>query len=242
MAWVNGHNLGRYWNIGPQQTMYVPGVWLKAGTNEIVILDLLGPEQPQVAALDAPILNELRPELDFSQSTAKVLQVDVAAPVHTGSFAPGAALQEIRFAAPAKGRYFALESVNAHDGKAYAAIAELVLLGADGQPLHAKSWKIASVDSEEKEREDGSAGNAIDGQAASFWHTQWGNASPEHPHLIVIDLGQVRDNRRLPLHTAPGDGRRRPHQGIPSLCRQSTQAAGDRQTLGRNGRLTAPNR
>lgn len=206
MAWVNGHNLGRYWNIGPQQTMYVPGVWLKAGTNEIVILDLLGSEQPQVAALDAPILNELRPALDFSQSTSKVLQVDVAAPVHTGSFAPGAALQEIRFAAPAKGRYFALESVNAHDGKAYAAIAELVLLAADGQPLHAESWKIASVDSEEKEREDGSAGNAIDGQAASFWHTQWSDASPEHPHLIVIDLGQSETIVGFRYTPRPGTG------------------------------------
>ena len=42
-AWVNGHNLGRYWNIGPQQTMYVPGPWLKPGRNEFIVLDLLDP-------------------------------------------------------------------------------------------------------------------------------------------------------------------------------------------------------
>ena len=41
-VWVNGHCLGRYWNIGPTQTAYAPGCWLHAGTNEIVILDLLG--------------------------------------------------------------------------------------------------------------------------------------------------------------------------------------------------------
>jgi beta-galactosidase len=40
-VWVNGHNLGRYWNIGPSQKVFCPGVWLKAGQNELYILDLL---------------------------------------------------------------------------------------------------------------------------------------------------------------------------------------------------------
>lgn len=38
MVWVNGHAIGRYWEIGPQQTLYVPGCWLKKGENEIIIL------------------------------------------------------------------------------------------------------------------------------------------------------------------------------------------------------------
>ena len=37
---VNGHNLGRYWRIGPQQSLFVPSVWLKRGRNEVVVLDL----------------------------------------------------------------------------------------------------------------------------------------------------------------------------------------------------------
>ncbi len=65
VAWVNGHCLGRFWNIGPTQTMYVPGPWLKQGQNEIVILDLLGPQKASVAGLDKPILDQLRPELDL---------------------------------------------------------------------------------------------------------------------------------------------------------------------------------
>jgi beta-galactosidase len=192
-AWVNGHNLGRYWNIGPQQTMYVPGPWLKPGENEIVILDLLGPEQPVIAALEQPILNQLRPELDFARTAKRkpVFEVDVAQPAFTGAFAPGTALQEVNFPAPVAGRYFALESRSAQDGKAYAAIAELALLGADGKLLSATGWTIASVDSEETEREDGSAGNAIDGQTANLWHTQWGSASPDHPHALILDLGKV---------------------------------------------------
>jgi beta-galactosidase len=40
MVWVNGHNLGRYWEIGPQKRLYCPATWLKKGENEIVVFDL----------------------------------------------------------------------------------------------------------------------------------------------------------------------------------------------------------
>lgn len=40
IAWVNGHNLGRFWNIGPQKRLYCPASWLKKGENEIIIFDL----------------------------------------------------------------------------------------------------------------------------------------------------------------------------------------------------------
>jgi beta-galactosidase len=40
--WVNGHALGRFWNIGPQKTLYVPGPWLKQGMNEVVVFDVDG--------------------------------------------------------------------------------------------------------------------------------------------------------------------------------------------------------
>ncbi len=39
--WVNGHNMGRYWNIGPQLRLYVPATVLKPGKNQIDILDLV---------------------------------------------------------------------------------------------------------------------------------------------------------------------------------------------------------
>ena len=41
LVWVNGHNLGRYWRIGPQQSLFVPAPWLKTGANEVIVLDLL---------------------------------------------------------------------------------------------------------------------------------------------------------------------------------------------------------
>lgn len=40
-VWVNGHNLGRYWNVGPTQKLFCPGVWLKNGQNELYVLELL---------------------------------------------------------------------------------------------------------------------------------------------------------------------------------------------------------
>jgi beta-galactosidase len=193
-AWVNGHNLGRFWNIGPQQTMYVPGPWLKAGDNEIVVLDLLGPEKPVMAALDHPILDELRPELDFARTKRHrvKLRSDLGQPVYAGSFDAGTTLQEVRFRTPVEGRYFCLEALNARDGKPFAAMAEIALLDPSGHPLSADDWTIADVDSEEREREDGTAENAIDGQTANFWHTQEGAAPPGYPHRLVIDLAQPR--------------------------------------------------
>jgi beta-galactosidase len=40
-VWINGRNIGRYWSAGPQQAMFVPASWLKAGDNEVIVLDLL---------------------------------------------------------------------------------------------------------------------------------------------------------------------------------------------------------
>ena len=194
VVWVNGHCLGRFWNIGPTQTMYLPGPWLKPGRNEIIILDVLGPEKPVVAGLAEPILDQLRPEQDFLRSQRPEVRLDLASakPVIVGQFQAGPAQQRVKFAAPAKGRYFCLECLSSQDGKAYAAVAELNLLDAAGQPLSHEGWTIAYVDSEEREREDGTAENAIDGQVANFWHTQWGSASPGYPHRLILDLGQPR--------------------------------------------------
>ena len=44
VVWVNGHNLGRYWEKGPQKRLYCPASWLRNGQNEIIIFDLLQTE------------------------------------------------------------------------------------------------------------------------------------------------------------------------------------------------------
>jgi beta-galactosidase len=209
VVWANGHCLGRFWNIGPTQTAYTPGCWLHSGKNEFVILDLLGPEKPVVAGLDKPILDMLQPEKDFSRARRPkvTLQLDSATTVLVAQFASGSQMQEIKFESPANGRFFCLESLSAFDGKPFAAVAELDLLDPSGAPLNHEGWTIAYVDSEERDKEDGSAENAIDGQTADYWHTEWGAAQPNHPHQLVIDLGKsqaISGFRYVPRQSAGG--------------------------------------
>ncbi|GCE45444.1 beta-galactosidase [Thermosporothrix hazakensis] len=48
VCWLNGRNLGRYWERGPQKTLYVPGPFLKPGLNELIVFELHGTKQPEV--------------------------------------------------------------------------------------------------------------------------------------------------------------------------------------------------
>lgn len=54
-------------------------------------------------------------------------------------------------------------------------------------------FSIAGVDSEETVGEQAGAANAIDGDASTFWHTQWQGAQTPYPHWITIDLGAQYD-------------------------------------------------
>ena len=56
VAYVNGRNLGRYWNIGPGNTLYVPGVWLKPGRNELIVFELHELNGGEATLTDAPNL------------------------------------------------------------------------------------------------------------------------------------------------------------------------------------------
>ncbi|CAK6440362.1 unnamed protein product [Pipistrellus nathusii] len=39
VVFINGQNLGRYWNVGPQETLYLPGVWLDQGINQVIVFE-----------------------------------------------------------------------------------------------------------------------------------------------------------------------------------------------------------
>lgn len=54
-VWVNGHHLGRYWRIGPQQSLLVPAEWLRRGRNEVVVLELESGGQRSVQGLTNPV-------------------------------------------------------------------------------------------------------------------------------------------------------------------------------------------
>ncbi len=57
MVWLNGHALGRVWNIGPQKTLYVPGPWLHPGANEVIVFDLDGAPGRTAVGRTKPILD-----------------------------------------------------------------------------------------------------------------------------------------------------------------------------------------
>jgi beta-galactosidase GanA len=57
-VWVNGHPLGRFWNIGPQRTLYLPGVWLRQGVNDVVVFELFSEPGRKIEGIDHPILND----------------------------------------------------------------------------------------------------------------------------------------------------------------------------------------
>ncbi|WP_413666678.1 beta-galactosidase [Mucilaginibacter sp. Mucisp86] len=191
VAWINGHCLGRYWNIGPTQTMYVPGVWLNKGKNEVIILDMHRPITARLQGLDKPILDSLTAIEAISSNHRKPGQKfgnNVNSLLYTGVMKNTAQWQTFRF--PLKsGRYVALEAMNNFMGDQFTSLAELELLDENGEQLPRNLWKVAYADSEELKGEDGKSENVFDLQYTSIWHTQWKDNATKHPHQIVIDLG-----------------------------------------------------
>jgi beta-galactosidase len=57
-VWVNGHNLGRVWSVGPQQSLFLPAPWLKTGVNEVVVFDFSDVDRPQVRGVGNPIWSQ----------------------------------------------------------------------------------------------------------------------------------------------------------------------------------------
>lgn len=55
-VWINGFNLGRYWEKGPQQTLYLPAPLLRIGRNEIIVFELHHTDTPVIELTDTPDL------------------------------------------------------------------------------------------------------------------------------------------------------------------------------------------
>jgi len=191
MVWVNGYAIGRFWEIGPQQTLYMPGCWLKKGENEIIILDMASPEKPETEGLRKPILDVLRGNGAYAhRKLGENLNLTGETPVYKGTFKPGNGWQHIKFGKAVDTRFFCLEALSSHGGDDYAAIAELELLGEDGKPVSRQHWKVVYADSEELDVANNLATNVFDLQESTFWHTNYSTSKPKHPHQLVINLGE----------------------------------------------------
>lgn len=191
MVWVNGYAIGRFWEIGPQQTLYMPGCWLKKGENEIIILDMASPSKPETEGLRKPILDVQRGNGAYAhRRVGEELNLTEEVPIYKGSFKVGNGWQHIKFGKDIETRFFCIEALNSYGGDDYAAIAELELLGEDGKPVSRQHWKIVYASSEELDDANNVATNVFDLQESTFWHTNYSKSNPKHPHQLVIDLGE----------------------------------------------------
>ncbi len=187
LVYVNGHPMGRIWNIGPQQTLYMPGVWLEKGENEILIFDILGPEDTKVEGLKTPLLDNLKNQKRLiHREEGQTLDLAGETPVLSSSFKPGNGWQEASFSEPAKGRYIAIEALDAIDGKDLACIAEMYVLNDKGERLSREPWTVVYADSEDVGKVNRSADKIFDLQESTYWSTVPGTP---YPHVVVIDLG-----------------------------------------------------
>ncbi|MCX4354747.1 MAG: hypothetical protein OSJ43_00830 [Oscillospiraceae bacterium] len=55
-AFVNGFNLGRFWEIGPQKRLYIPAPLLKKGPNTIILFETEGKHADRILLSDTPDL------------------------------------------------------------------------------------------------------------------------------------------------------------------------------------------
>ena len=187
-VYVNGHAMGRFWSIGPQQTLYVPGCWLKKGKNEIIVLDIVGPREAVVWGQAEPELNKLQLEKSNKHNNiGDKPDLNSATPVMTGSFKPGNGWQTVFFKNDAEGRYLAIEILSTQNEGERAAIAELYLQNPGGRRISRETWTTKYANSEE---EDGNhtGDKVFDLQESTYWQTE---KSATTPHLLVIDLGAV---------------------------------------------------
>ena len=186
-VYVNGHAMGRIWSIGPQQTLYVPGCWLKKGKNEIIVLDVVGPREAVVWGQNKPELNKLQLEKSNKHNNiGDKPDLNSATPAAQGTFNGGNGWQTVKFAAPQTGRYLAIECLSTQKDGDRAAIAELYLQGADGKRLSREPWTTKYANSEE-DNGNHTGDKVFDLQESTYWQTE---KSAQTPHLLVIDLGQ----------------------------------------------------
>lgn len=192
-VYVNGHALGRFWSIGPQQTLYCPGCWLKKGENEIVVLDVVGPKQPVVWGQTKPELDKLQLEKSAKHNNiGDKPDLNSATPVAKGVMKSGNGWQTVNFNSAATGRYLAIECLNTHDGKPVA-IAELYAQGNDGKRLSRDQWDVKYANSDNLQGNH-TGDKAFDLQESTYWQTE---KDASAPHLLVIDLGAEQTIKAL---------------------------------------------
>ena len=185
-VWVNGHAMGRIWSIGPQQTLYVPGCWLKKGKNEVIVLDIVGPTERVVWGQAEPELNKLQLEKNNKHNNpGDKPDLNSKSPAFEGELKAGNGWQTVNFKRNSRGRYLAIEAQSTQKEGDVTAIAELYALDDEGKRLSREPWTVKYADSED-ENGNHLGDKVYDLQESTYWQTE---KAATLPHLLVIDLG-----------------------------------------------------
>ncbi len=110
---------------------------------------------------------------------------------------------------PVEARHVRLVALSEINGRGWASIAELHLIGEDGKNLPRERWTTSTDSYEKNSRYDTRPLTAIDGDPVTWWHSQWLGGIPPHPHWVQVDLGQptkIRGLRYLPAVIVNNNG------------------------------------
>lgn len=198
MVWINGRSLGRYWNIGPTQTMFLPGTWLKKGTNEIIITDVQKPDLATVRSA-ANHIYEIGGEEEKSVAPkTQLIKLASEKAVASGAFSAGKGWKEVSLPAAVTARYLCFEALSPQQqSDQLASVAEMEVIGEDGAAISSVNWKVVYASSEET-LSNNTADKLFDLQETLIWQT---SAKQHYPYQVVIDLGSnvaVKGFRVLP--------------------------------------------
>ena len=92
---------------------------------------------------------------------------------------------------PVSARFFRLVMLSEVNGRGWSSVAELHIADKDGKNLERKGWKVHFTDSfEPNTTYDTRPECAIDGNRTTWWHSQWLNGIPPHPHELQFNLGK----------------------------------------------------
>jgi beta-galactosidase len=198
MVWVNGINLGRFWDLGPQYTLYMPGCWMKEGANEVIVMDIEPTGHNSIRGVTEFIFGlKVDDSLSYNRKPGETIRLSNKEEIASGSFMDGDDAQLVDFGETIEARYICVESLSSQSGDNHATIAELHLIDAQDQWLDRDGWQVIYADSEEIVAEPSSASNVMDNQPVTFWHTQYKDGETPHPHQVVIDLGKVQQFNTL---------------------------------------------
>ena len=116
---------------------------------------------------------------------------DFGEPVKKGSFENTKERKTATFE-PKAAAYIKLVALSEVNGEAWTSAAEIGIVRLDERlPAATLTLTAEKADSEETAGEDGKAANAVDGDAKTFWHTQWQDNNRPHPHEIILKLSKT---------------------------------------------------